>query len=88
MSKAYQGWADGFKGLKDFRQPSETAINKVIAYYSQPLRKVIKPTRGLVSCVGLPQKSNDRGEQKIERPLLERSPLKLFAKKAGLCLWR
>ena len=37
MADAYHEWVGGFKDLKEFTQPAETAIKQVLAYYSQAI---------------------------------------------------
>jgi len=54
----------------------------VIAYYSQPIAESDQAQReGWFHVLGYRKKSNDRGEQKIERPLLERSPIEIVREK-------
>jgi len=81
MSDVYRKWVDGFKGLKGFRPPAATAIKQVLAYYSQSIKESGQAQlEGWAHALGYrkqPKNGLDRGEQKIERLLLERPPIEI-----------
>jgi hypothetical protein len=85
MGDVYREWVDGFKNLKEFTPPAETAIKQVLAYYSQAIGESAQAQRGGWSHVlGYRKNSKnglDRGEQKIERLLFERSPIEIVREK-------
>jgi hypothetical protein len=85
MSEVYQEWADGFKFLKAFKPPVETAIKQVIAYYSQAIGESEQAQReGWFHALGYRKKSKgglDRGEQQIERLLFKRPRIQIGREK-------
>jgi len=87
VSNNYHEWAAGFKSLKAFMPPAEKAIKQVIEYYSQSITKSEQAQReGWSHALGYRKKSKDRldrGEQKVERLLFERSPIEIVRRKGG-----
>ena len=87
MSDVYRKWVDGFKGLKGFRPPAATAIKQVLAYYSQSIKESGQAQReGWSHALGYRKQTKsglDRGEPKIERLLLERSPIEVVRESGG-----
>jgi hypothetical protein len=87
MSEVYEKWANGFKRLRDFVPPVETAINQVLTYYSQAISvgesdQALR--NGWSHPLGYRKKSEDgldRGEQKIERLLFARSLIQIVREK-------
>ncbi len=81
MADAYHEWVGGFKDLKEFTPPAETAIKQVLAYYSQAIGESAQARReGWSHVLGYRKNSKDgldRGEQQIERLLFERSPIEI-----------
>jgi hypothetical protein len=89
MSDVYHKWVDGFKVLKDFTPPAETAIKQVLAYYSQGIAESeVAQRQGWSHVLGYRKQSKDgldRGEQQIERLLFDRSPVEIV-RGNGRCL--
>jgi hypothetical protein len=85
MGDIYRKWVDGFKDLKEFTPPAATAIKRVLAYYSQAIGQHAQAQRvGWSHVLGYrknPKDGLDRGEQKIERLLFERSPIEIVCEK-------
>lgn len=85
MADAYHEWVGGFKDLKEFAPPAETAIKQVLAYYSQAIGASAQARRdGWSHVLGYRKHTKDgldRGEQQIERLLLERSPVEIVREK-------
>jgi hypothetical protein len=85
VADAYHEWVGGFKDLKEFTPPAETAIKQVLAYYSQAIGESAQARREGWSHVLAYRKNSkdglDRGEQQIERLLFERSPIEIVGKK-------
>ena len=85
MADAHHEWAGGFKDLKEFTPPAETAIKQVLAYYSQAIGESAQARReGWSHVLGYRKNSKDgldRGEQQIERLLFERSPIEIVGDK-------
>lgn len=76
MGDVYHEWVDGFKDLKEFTPPAETAIKQVLAYYSQAIGESAQAAQreGWSHILGYRKNSKDgldRGEQKIERLLFK-----------------
>jgi hypothetical protein len=85
MSGVYREWVDDFKILKNFTPPTETAIKRVLAYYSRAIAESDQAQRkGWSHALGYRKQSKDgldRGEQKIERLLFKRSQLEIVREK-------